>query len=122
MDDDRLARVAGICLALPEVVHESFGRHSRFAVRRRTFAYFLDDHHGDGIVGLACKAPPGLAPALIEEHPERYYRPAYLGHQGWAGLRLDVGEVDWSEVEDLLTDAYLLVAPKSVVARLRSEE
>ena len=57
--DPRLEPLSAICLALPEaerVIHEP---HAQFSVRKRTFAYFLDDHHGDGIVGLTVKAPGG---------------------------------------------------------------
>lgn len=44
--------------------------------------------------------------------------PAYLGARGWVGLRLDVGEPDWREVEDVLTESYVLVAPKKLARRL----
>ena len=46
--------------------------HAQFRVRKRTFAYFLDDHHGDGIVGVTCKAP-GSAAGLIDANPDRFY-------------------------------------------------
>ena len=111
-----LGRLATICDALPESVREDSGRHAAFRVRKRTFAYYLDDHHGDGIVGLTCKVAPGESEALVESAPDRYYRPAYLGARGWVGLRLDVREVDWDEVADLVATSYGLVAP----ARLAS--
>jgi predicted DNA-binding protein (MmcQ/YjbR family) len=34
-------------------------------------------------------------------------------------VRLDVGEVDWDEVRDLVTDSYLRVAPKRLAARVK---
>jgi predicted DNA-binding protein (MmcQ/YjbR family) len=101
-----------LCLSLPEATSEQTGRHVTFRVRKKVFAYYLDDHHGDGIVGLVCKLGPGQAAELIASDPARYYRPAYLGHHGWVGLRLDTGSVDWEEVASLVTDSYLLVAPK----------
>jgi hypothetical protein len=113
----RLERLSGICLALPEAAREDSGRHAAFRVRRRTFAYWLDDHRGDeGIVGLVCKARWGEAEALVAAEPERFYTPAYLGPRGWVGLRLDRAEVDWTEVTDLVTESYLLVAPKRLAA------
>jgi hypothetical protein len=112
--DPRLERLCAICLDLPEAKGEITGRHAAFRVRGRTFVYFLDDHHGDGIVGLAAKAAPGAAEALIAEAPERFYRPAYLGHRGWVGVRLDLGAVDWDEVAGFVVESYRLCAPKSL--------
>lgn len=117
-EDPRLVRLSGICLALPEATRELTGKHATFRIRGKTFAYFLDDHHGDGIVGLTCRAPWSEPRALVEGDPERFYLPAYLGPRGWIGLRLDVGNVDWDEVADLVTDSYLRVAPKRLAAEL----
>jgi predicted DNA-binding protein (MmcQ/YjbR family) len=113
-DDDRLERLSAICLDLPEAKRETSGRHATFRVRGRTFVYYLDDHHGDGIVGLTGKAAPGVAEQLIDDEPDRYYRPAYLGHRGWVGLRLDTGAVDWDEVAGVVVESYRLCAPKSL--------
>jgi predicted DNA-binding protein (MmcQ/YjbR family) len=112
-----LARVSGICSRLPESERALSGRHARFSVRRRTFAYLLDDHHGDGILGVVCKAPAGMAEGVVGADP-RYYAPAYLGPRGWVGLRLDTEAVDWDEVAGLITDSYALVAPKRLLERL----
>jgi phosphoribosylglycinamide formyltransferase-1 len=102
-EDRRLAAVTRICLALPEASRRIMGRHAGFYVRKKTFAYFLDDHHRDGIVGINCKVLPGDNAALIAADPARFYMPAYVGSRGWVGLRLDVGEVDWGEVREMLT-------------------
>jgi predicted DNA-binding protein (MmcQ/YjbR family) len=111
-EDDRLVRLTEICSALPEAEREYNGQHAGFRVRRRTFAYYVDDHQGDGILGVLFKAAWGEHEALVASDPERFYRAPYLGHKGWVGLRLDRGPVDWGEVADLVTDSYLLVAPK----------
>jgi hypothetical protein len=103
-------------MALPEGLREYNGQHAAFRVRTRTFAYYLDDHHGDGIVALACKAPSGWNDALVRAEPDRFYRPSYIGPKGWVALRLDTGNIDWEEVEDLVLDSYLLVAPKRLAA------
>jgi hypothetical protein len=119
MDEDpRRARLRAICAGLPEAASEVSGRHETHRVRGRTFAYFLDDHQGDGIVGLACKAPEGKAEALWTAEPDRFYRPAYLWHRGWLGVRLDAPAVDWEDVADLVTDSYVLVAPKRLGAQV----
>src|ERR1019366_7253201 len=41
---------------------------------------------------------------------------AYLAPNGWVALRLDVGEVDWDEVSELVACSYRLVAPKRLAA------
>ena len=113
-----LARVAELCVALAEAEREDSPPHAAFRVRGRTFAYFVEDHHGDGIVGIHAKTRPGENEALIDAHPDRYFMPAYLGARGWVGLRLDAGEPDWREVEDVLTESYVQVAPKTLARRL----
>ena len=120
-EDARLARFTRICLALPEASRELCGQHAGFAVRKRTFAYFLNDHHGDGIVGVAAKVLPGENHALVAAQPERFYLPAYIASRGWVGLRLDTGEVDWDEVAELAAVSYRLVAPKRLASMVRIE-
>jgi hypothetical protein len=85
-------------------------------VRRRTFAYFLDDHHGDGEVALTWKARPGEGEALAGADPARFFRPAYLGARGWGALRLDLEHTDWGEVAGFVADSYVAVAPRRLAA------
>ncbi len=106
------SELLAICRALPEVTATGAGRHVGFEVRGRRFAWFLDDHHGDGRVALTCKVPPGENVALIDGDPTRFFLPAYVGARGWVGVRLDVGEVDWDRIEKLVLDSYRLTAPK----------
>jgi hypothetical protein len=110
-------RLTKLCTSLPEVEARA-DQHVGFEVRRRRFAWFLDDHHGDGRLALNCKGPPGESTRLAEEHPDRFFIPAYLGSRGWIGLWLDTGRVDWDEVERLVVDAYRLTAPKTLRERL----
>jgi hypothetical protein len=93
-EDWRLARLTRICKALPEAARRDSGSHATFLVRKKIFAYFLNDHHGDGIVSVACKALPGDNTALASAQPARFYLPAYIGPRGWIALRLDRGKVD----------------------------
>jgi predicted DNA-binding protein (MmcQ/YjbR family) len=111
-EDRRLVRLTKICAALPEASRERAGSHASFKVRKKVFAYYLDDHHGDGIVAVCFKAAPGENAEMAAVDPSRFYLPAYIGPRGWAGLRLDVGPIDWEEVGELVVDSYRLVAPK----------
>ena len=115
-EDPRLTRLTALCGRLPEAVREVSGRHAGFKVRGRTFAWYQDDHHGDAMVTLVCKPPPGESEMLLAAEPGRFVRPAYLGSRGWVALRLDLGPVDWDEVWELVADSYLQVAPKRLGA------
>lgn len=119
--DERLKRLSEIALALPEAKRQIFGSHATFLVRKRPFAYFLDNHHGDGIIAIACKVLPGENSALVESQPERFYLPAYVGPRGWVALRLDRGRIAWGEVKELLRASYLMIAPKRPAERLSSK-
>jgi len=115
-EDRRLARLTKICLALPEATRQISGNHAGFLVRKKTFAYFLNDHHGDGIVAVTGKVLPGDNKALVASQPDRFYLPAYIGPKGWVALRLDAGPVDWDEVSELIATSYRQVAPKRLAA------
>jgi hypothetical protein len=110
-------RVTAVCTALPEVAAEG-DQHVGFTVRGKRFAWYLDDHHGDGRLAINCKAPPGRNTELASRHPDRFFIPAYLGRRGWIGLYLDTDRVDWEEVERLLVDAYRMTAPRRLVERI----
>jgi len=116
-EEPRLARVTEIALALPEATCKIYGSHAQFLVRKKTFAYFLDNHHGDGIVAVTCKEFPGDNKALVAAQPRRFYLPDYLASRGWVALRLDLGKVDWSEVRELLVSSYALIAPQRLAQR-----
>jgi phosphoribosylglycinamide formyltransferase-1 len=121
VEDARLTRLTEIALALPEATRQIYGSHAQFLVRKKTFAYFLDNHHGDGIVAITGKVLPGDNKALAEAQPGRFYLPAYIASKGWVALRLDVGKVDWDEVRELLLGSYALIAPKRLAEQVKTE-
>ena len=110
------ARVRQICLAFPGVIETTQNPvHSGFEVNGKRFAAFLNSHHGDGVVGVTCKTLPGVQGALIDLDRERFYLPAYVHHHGWIGMRVDIEPVDWAQLEQLLTEAYMASAPKRLL-------
>ena len=113
-EDLRLEKLSALCRALPEAERAIKGDHADFRVRGKVFAYFLHNHHGDGIVSVCCKSALGENVDRASREPERYYLPAYIGPRGWFGLRLDRGAVDWSEVRNVVELSYCLVAPKTL--------
>jgi phosphoribosylglycinamide formyltransferase-1 len=120
-EDRRLVRLTKICLAFPEAQRALAGDHAKFHVRDKTFGYFLDNHHGDGIVAFTCKVGDGENAELVKLDPSRFYLPAYLHHKGWVAVRLDRGKVDWEALGELAVGSYCLVAPKRLVSRMQRD-
>jgi hypothetical protein len=79
---DRLVR---FCRTLPEATVTAHDQHLGFAVRGRTFAWFVDDEGGDGRVAVLAKAPAGENTGLVASDPHRFYLPRYVGSRGWVG-------------------------------------
>ena len=77
----------------------------------------VNDHHGDGILGMWIAAPKGEQESLIGENPRVYFRPPYVGHRGWVGVRLDTDPVlDQQTLVELIHQAWSEVAPKKLLA------
>jgi hypothetical protein len=117
----RRARLVKLVESLPEG-SVSGDQHLSLFVKGKRYGYYLDDHHGDGRVALTCKAEPGVNRELADAEPDRFHIPAYVGPKGWLGLWLDLAEIDWVEIEELILDAYCLTAPKKLVAQVRGED
>ena len=116
--DAALKKLRGIATALPEVSERiSHGAPTFFIREKKVLVHFFDDHHGDGRLAIWCAAGPGVQAELVEQEPERFFVPPYVGHRGWIGLQLDV-DPDWKEVAGIVEDAYRLVAPKTLIKQL----
>jgi predicted DNA-binding protein (MmcQ/YjbR family) len=118
-EDPRLERLSRICAALPEVVRQVHGDHADFRVRKKVFAYFLNNHHGDGIVSVCVKSELGENVDRAGTQPDVYYLPAYIGKRGWFGMRLDRASTNWNEVQNIIELSYRLVAPKTLQSQLK---
>lgn len=113
---DPVARLRAICLALPEATERSSHGEPSFFVGRQ-FVSVDDHHHGADRLAFWCAAPPGVQQEMIAENPEQYFRPPYVGHRGWLGVRIDL-DPDWAEITEIVRDAYRQVAPKRLLAQL----
>ena len=110
-----LEQLRAICLTFPEVEERlSHGEPAWFVRGKRTLAVFCDHHHGQRL-GFWCPAAEGVQELRVQEDPDTFYRPPYVGVRGWLGVNLDA-EPDWDDVEDLVRAAYLTVAPKTLAA------
>ncbi|MEI2653937.1 MAG: MmcQ/YjbR family DNA-binding protein, partial [Microthrixaceae bacterium] len=78
-----------ICYELPDVTEKLSHGSPTFFVKK-SFVMFHDDHHGDGMLALWCAAPAGVQDELVTSEPTRFFVPAYVGHRGWIGVRLDL--------------------------------
>jgi len=116
VEEDRLR---AICMAFPEVTERlSHGAPTWFVRGSKTFVtLWRHGHHDVEFTHLWCAAPPGAQQELIAGNPEMYFRPPYVGHRGWLGVRLD-RDPDWDEIAELCEDAYRVVAPKTLAKRL----
>ena len=119
MDD--FERLRAICLVLPEAVEAGFGDHEdhpTFRVRNKVFTWYSGGPEGRPERAAWVKAAPGVQQELVASDPDRFFVPPYLGPRGWVGVRLQVPDVDWTEVAELVLDSYRLVAPKRLAMQL----
>jgi predicted DNA-binding protein (MmcQ/YjbR family) len=117
-EDPRLKKLSVVCMKLPEAERKLSGDHADFRVRGKVFAYFLNNHHGDGIVAVCCKSALGENVDRVSRDPKRFYLPAYIGPRGWFGLRLDLATIPWDEVVAVVESSYRLAAPHKLIKLL----
>lgn len=109
-----LTRLRAICLALPEAIERETWDIPTFRVREKIFVMFTPQ---ENVPALWCKAPRGAQEILIQADGARFFRPPYVGHKGWVGMRLQ-GRVDWDEVAALVRRSYQMTAPKTLARQV----
>jgi hypothetical protein len=77
---------------------------------------FLNDHHNDGRLAIWRAAPEGAQAEMVETDPGRFFRPPDVGHLGWLAVQLP--EVDDDELNPICREAFVTVAPSSVLKML----
>lgn len=131
MDDlspEVLDRVRATCDALPETQEQAAWVGVRWRVRHHTFAHLLVI--ADGKPQSHAKAAGTHGPATVltfrasaSEIDAYGAMGAPYFYAGWGrdvvGLVID-DDTDWVEVEELITDSYREIAPRTLVARLDS--
>ena len=124
MDEELLAGVRAVAMALPEAYEEPAWVGTRWRIRSRTFAHLLtiEDGRPQGHARAAGTAGPcriltfrssGLELEALRRTGPPFFAPPWRGDE--VGLRLDEG-VDWDELRELVTDSYCLLAPQRLVA------
>jgi hypothetical protein len=112
----RRLRVA--CAHLPEAYEEKAFDFVRWRIRGRTLAQVRTKDRGHGRVTYLTFHSSGEELDVLIAMGDPFF-------PGWGSglvamvLRED-GTTDWTEVQELLTESYCLLAPKKLVARLPS--
>jgi hypothetical protein len=109
-----LNRVRRICTSIPGTIEKISHGEPTFFTPKRVFAMFANNHHGDGHIALWLPAAAGVQAALIEEAPEIYFRPPYVGVSGWVGVELC--KVDDEQLGALIREAFRLMDLKSTAS------
>ena len=114
-----ITRLRKLCLALPQAHEVEAWGEPTFRVKNKIFAMYASahTHHGAGHRAVWIKALPINQQLMLRADPNRYFSPPYVGPGGWVGVILDE-DPDWSEIADLLRDAWRLTAPKRLAATL----
>ncbi len=105
----RAATVRSFAMSLPEAEERETWDTATFRVRAKIFAMFDEQERQ-----LWIKSVFDEQQALIAMNPEAYFVPSYVGSKGWVGVV--VAKADRGEVEELLTEAWRMTAPKRMVA------
>lgn len=102
---------------MPGAIEKLSHGEPTFFTPKRVFAMFANNHHDDGHIAVWLPAGPGVQEAVIEEAPELYFRPPYVGPAGWIGVELS--KVDDEQLGSLIREAYRLIAAKDRTAGSR---
>ena len=110
----QLKRVRLICNSIPGVMEKISHGEPTFFTPKRVFTMFADNHHGDGHVAVWVPAAPGVQQALIEEAPDTYFRPPYVGIAGWVGVELS--RVNDEQLGAVIREAFRLMTAKTTAS------
>lgn len=114
--DPLLARLRPIALAMPEAEERvSHGRPWFHHAAGPGFAVY-----GCGAAGALTEPRPHALLVHVDEEERparrqdpRFFVPPYIGGRGWLGLDLD--DVDWTEVAELVDASWRFAAPRRLL-------
>lgn len=116
MSEKQLERVRRLCLALPEASEKLSHGEPTFFIRKKVFVMFANNHHSDGHVAVWLPVPTGMQSVLIENDPETFFKPPYVGVCGWVGIEL--ARINDDDLSFHIQTAWELIAPKRLVAKI----
>jgi len=108
-----LARLRRITAKLNGVSEErdKFG-HVAIKVGKQSLALLGEDN---GTPSLGLKTDLDTQAALVKR--DKFYRTPYVGQHGWVSIDGTVRQLDWSAIEQVITDTYEKVAPRKLRER-----
>ncbi len=108
--EEHLVRVRRICAALPGTAEKLSHGAPTFFLKKGVYCMFVNNHHKDGHLAVWIPAEPGAQANLIKGEPKKFYRPPYVGVNGWVGLELD--QVEDDELGFHLAEAHRIISSK----------
>jgi hypothetical protein len=122
-----VARLRPVCLGLPEAYEEQAWVGTRWRIRTKTFAHVLTIDSGwppayaraagdDGPITVLTFQAAGPELDALGNAGRPFFRPRW--GRDILGMVLDAG-ADWDEVAELLTESYLILAPKKLAESVR---
>lgn len=105
-------RVRRLCAGLPTAFEKTSHGSPCFFVEqgKGCFAMLSEHHRDDGRMALWVPVAEGQQPLMIEEAPDIYFYPRYVGAGGWVGILLDTIRDD--ALASHLRDAHRIIASK----------
>jgi len=115
--EGQLDRLRRICATLPSAFEKMSHGAPCFFVDpgKGCFAMFSEHHRDDGRLSLWVPVADGQQTLMIEESPDIYFYPRYVGAGGWVGVLLD--EIADDALESHLREARRIIAGKRKPAR-----
>jgi predicted DNA-binding protein (MmcQ/YjbR family) len=99
-----LKKLRALCLALPDASETATFGHPTFQRDGKTFCV-LEEYKRELCIVFKAELP--AQQALIQS--PRFFTAPYIGKHGWVSLRA-TGDLEWGEIEDLVTASHALVA------------
>jgi uncharacterized protein YdhG (YjbR/CyaY superfamily) len=117
----QLDRLRRLCATLPSAFEKLSHGAPCFFVEpgKGCFAMLSEHYRADGRMSLWVPVAEGLQPLMIEESPDVYFNPPYVGVNGWVGIVLD--EIADDALESHLREARRIIAAKQKPARRRAQ-
>jgi predicted DNA-binding protein (MmcQ/YjbR family) len=122
LEPEIVAKLAAVCLALPEAYQEQAWVGTRWRIRKRTFAHVLTVQDGqppsyaraadnDDLITVLTFQSSGQELAVLSSAGHPFFKPPWS--PTIVGMVL-TDDTDWDEVAELLTESYCCVAPRKL--------
>jgi len=106
----QLQRVRKVCGSLDGTVEKVSHGEPTFFVRNKVFVMFANNHHNDGRIAVWLPVPAGMQSVLIENAPDTFFKPPYVGARGWVGI--DLTHMNDDDLAYYIHNAWNLIAAK----------